>query len=159
MGAVSVTTPSGVTWTVRRRWIPHREGIGIRSRLKRHLDRLGDGDSGWLDIIDLPDFGSDLGGVAIVIGLIVVFIVLALIGLPLVLVGIDLIWLVLVLVFGVFGRVVLRRPWRVEARSGDERRQWFVQGYRAAGAHRDEIARQFRHGQNPVGVELALLPH
>jgi hypothetical protein len=50
-------------------------------------------------------------------------------------------------------------PWRVEARSAAGRRDWFVQGFRAAGRERDEIARQLRHGQNPVGAAHGALPH
>jgi hypothetical protein len=91
----------------------------------------------------------------------VAFVVLLLVGWPLILIGIDLIWLLLVFGFGLIGRVVLRRPWRVEAvrDDGRERRAWFVRGYRAAGRHRDEVARRFRHGQNPSGDQPGALAH
>lgn len=156
MGAVCVTSPTGVTWTVRRRWLPHREGIGPRARWRRHRERGG---SDWASGIDALDFGSDLAGIAIVLGLIVLILVLLFFGWPLVLIGIDLAWLLLVGIFGTIGRVVLRRPWRVEARSDGERRDWFVQGLRQSGRHRDEIARQLRHGQNPLGDGSAALTH
>ncbi len=60
--------------------------------------------------------------------IVVAIVLLVLFGWPLVLVGVDLVWLAFVSIFGVIGRVLLRRPWRVEARSGDERRHWYVSG-------------------------------
>ena len=156
MGAVRVTSPAGATWTVRRRWLPHREGIGPRERFRRHRERGG---SDWGGGLDVLDFGSDLAGIAVVIGLIVAILVVLFFGWPLVLIGIDLVWLLVVGIFGTIGRVVLRRPWRVEARTAGERRDWYVQGFRAAGQHRDEIARQLRHGQNPLGDDAGALAH
>lgn len=158
MGAVRVTTPGGAIWTVRRRWLPHRDGIGPRARWRRHRERRGSG-SDWSDGFAALDFGSDVAGVAVVIGLVLAIILVIVFGWPLVLIGIDLVWLLLVGIFGTIGRVVLRRPWRVEARSGDERRDWYVQGFRQSGRHRDEIARQLRHGQNPLGDGSAALTH
>jgi hypothetical protein len=165
VGATRVSTPGGTAWTVRRRWVPHRDGVGFRARFaqrrsKRRDQRSGESrESAWYDGLDIPDFGADLEGLAIILAIVVAIVVLALFGWPLVLVGIDLAWLLLVSIFGVIGRVVLRRPWRVEARSGDERRHWYIQGYRAAGRHRDEIARQFQHGQNPHGDAPAPVSH
>lgn len=102
---------------------------------------------------------GEVAALAIVAVLIVAVVVILAFGWPLVLIGIDLVWLLLVGVFGTIGRVVLGRPWRVEAVAADERRQWFVRGYRAAGRHRDEIARQLRHGQNPLGDGAGALTH
>ncbi|MDJ0768549.1 MAG: hypothetical protein QNJ12_07125 [Ilumatobacter sp.] len=109
-----------------------------------------------LDGVELLDFSGDIEAVAIVVAIVVAIILLFLFGWPLLLLGIDLAWLLIVGIFGVIGRVVLRRPWRVEATSTDERREWFVQGFRAAGRRRDELARQFEHGLNPDGGSATL---
>lgn len=100
-----------------------------------------------------------LGAFAVVVALFVAVLLLAIWFPFVILLVVDIVWLVLVAVFGVVGRVVLRRPWRVEARSGDDRRHWYVRGFRAAGRHRDEIVRQFRHGQNPLGDAPPSVPH
>jgi hypothetical protein len=149
-----VSTPDGVVWSVRRRWLPHREGKGVVQRFRKHSKPNAG------DFADLPlGIGDGAAGlvVALVIG--IALVLLLVFGWPVILLGIDLVWLLLVGVLGVIGRIVLRRPWRVEAVSRTERRSWFVKGYRAAGRERDEIARRFQHGQNPTGVETAPMPH
>ena len=139
-------------WSVRRRWLPHREGKGVVQRFRKHSKPDA------ADFFDLPDLGGGAGlVVALVIG--VGLVLLLVFGWPVLLLGVDLVWLLLVGVLGVIGRIVLRRPWRVEAVSQTERRSWFVKGYRAAGQERDDIARRFQHGQNPAGVETAPMPH
>jgi hypothetical protein len=151
---VRVRTPDGTVWTVRRRWIPHREGKGVSQRFRNRRTKPE------LDGLDLPfSFASDLEGLAIVLGLIVVFVALLILGWPLLLLGIDLAWLAIVGVFGVIGRVVLRRPWRVEATSDTDRHDWYVQGFRAAGRLRDDLGNQYRHGHQPLPPTPTQLPH
>ena len=136
--------------------------MGLRARLQQWRSRRRgrrDGGPRWHDALDIPDVGGDLAGLAIVVAIVVAIVLLVLFGWPLVLVGVDLVWLAFVSIFGVIGRVLLRRPWRVEARSGAERRHWYVSGFRAAGRHRDEIARQLQHGQNPLGDVPSPVPH
>jgi hypothetical protein len=161
--AVRVTTPSGDTWTVRRRWLPNRD----RSRVLRALDRRrvlqgesrrNAAESRWYDMIDIPAFGDELAAAAIVVAAVAVLLVLVLFGWSLVLVGVSIVWLLLGTIVGAVGRVVLRRPWWVEAtcdRDGRDRegRDWYVRGFRDAGRRRDEIARQFQHGLDPRGVD------
>lgn len=157
MGAVRVTTPAGSTWTVRRRWTPHRER-NLRDRFRR---RRPDSD-GLLDALDVAADAGDLpvlGAVAVVVAVFLAILLLAIWFPFVILLVVDIVWLVLAGVIGVIGRVLLRRPWQVEARSSDERRHWYVPGFRAAGRHRDEIARQFRHGQNPLGEAPSPVPH
>ena len=154
MPTVQVIAPDGTVWTVRRRWIPHREGKGISQRFRNRRRKRE------LDGLDLPfSFASDLEGLAIVLGLIVAFVVLLLFGWPLILLGIDLAWLLLVGVFGVIGRVVLRRPWRVESTNDTQRLDWYVQGFRSAGRLRDDLANQYRHGHHPAPPEHAPMQH
>ena len=145
-----VTDPAGVVWRVRRRWIPHSEGRGLKARLRKRKQqqpvagtttpakkKRGE----WIDVPDLiPDVDSIA---ALVIGIVVVVVVVLLVafGPGLFLLGIDLAWLAVVFVAGLFAHVVLRRPWLVEAvPSGGDRRQFAVQGFRAAGRARDDIA-------------------
>ena len=161
----SVSTPEGVEWTVRRRWIPHREGIGVRRRIEQRAARLAARrrrKRRW--DADIPfDVPLDLEGLVVLIVGVVIFAVLlvvfVLFGWSIVLLGIDLIWFVLVFVLGLLGRVVLGRPWRVEAVGNGERRVWHVQGFLAAGRARDELARQFQHGRNPLPPSAPELPH
>jgi hypothetical protein len=150
-----ITTPGGVQWSVRRRWLPHREGKGVVRRFRNHSTPEATD-----HIAEVPiEFGDGVAG--LVIGVVIfVFALVALAwGWPLVLIGVDLVWLLLIGVIGLAGRVVLRRPWRVEAVSAFERRNWFVKGYRAAGERRDEIVRQFVHGQNPIGDSATPMQH
>jgi hypothetical protein len=147
----SARTPDGVDWTIRRRWIPHREGIGLHARLRRRRarDRRTSDSAGprWYDWLEVPSDLDVLGAIVVAV-LVVLFVVF--LGWPLILVGIDLAWLCLVAIAGTVGRVVLRRPWRVEATSHDERRDWYVSGFREAGRRRDDLADKFRHGANPM---------
>ena len=53
------------------------------------------------------------------------------------------------LVAGAVGRFVFGRPWRVEARRGDERRDWFVRGYGDAARLRDTLQAEFDAGLDP----------
>ena len=152
MRGVHATAPDGATWTVRRRWIPHRDGVGVRARLKRRTKR-------GLDALDIPDFGIDLEGIAIVIALVALLVIALVFGWPILLLGIDLAWLLLVGIFGTIGRVLLRRPWRVEATTDAERYEWFAPGFRAAGHLRDDLANQFRHGAKPHEAARSELPH
>ena len=112
-----------------------------------------------LDGADVIDFGVDIEAFVLAVGVVIFLIAMVLFGWPIVLLGIDAIWLLLIGTLGLLGRVVLRRPWRVEAVSDAERRQWYVQGFRNAGTERDELARRFRLGQNPRGVETSQVPH
>jgi hypothetical protein len=55
--------------------------------------------------------------VFVALGIVLIF------GWPLILLGLDLAWLIAVAGVGAITRLVLRRPWRVEAVAGGERRQ------------------------------------
>jgi len=152
-------------WQVRRKWLPHREGIGVRARFRRVIKKLPgqdrpsapDGEpttrtrSRWYDGLD--DVGGCLDGiddlailaVVVVAGLALVF------GFPpLVLLGIDLLWLVLVFLVSAIGRLALGRPWSIVAVGTDgERREWKVKGFRGAGQLRDTLQAEFDAGLDP----------
>jgi hypothetical protein len=70
---------------------------------------------------------------------------------PLLLALLDLLVLLLLLVLGVAARVLLRRPWTVEARTGDEVRTWKVVGWQASGALVDDVAERLQAGVSLPG--------
>ncbi len=119
------------------------------------MDPAADERGRWYDWIDVP---GDLDALAFVIVIVLAVLFLVFVGWPLVLIGVDLAWVTLVLIVGTIGRVVLGRPWRVEARSDGEVREWFVPGFRASGRLRDDLANQFRHGANPAPAVTSALP-
>ena len=143
MAAHGITTPQGATWTVRRRWVPR---LGTETlwgrfhrRFRRVFDRLRPKD------VDIPDPGclellaeGFVAGLAILVALLVaVFVVV-----PLLVAVVDVAIVLLLAALGVLGRIVLRRPWVVEAvrAGGDEVIRWHVVGWRASGEHRDRVA-------------------
>jgi hypothetical protein len=132
-----VTSPDGDRWRVRRRW------------LDRGLPKLGKGfrrgrkeaeDSGFLD----GAFAFEgLAGTAIALVAIVVAVVMVVVLLPLIGVALELVLLVLLLASGLFGRVVMRRPWTVEAidlDDGERSVAFAVTGFGEAGRAAEELA-------------------
>ena len=119
MRGTEVQAPDGRRWVVRRRWAPRMSEGAFAGRFRRR--RRNGADSRWWDIVDFPDvFGdSPLVGLAIFVGLIVFVVLMLFVIGPLALALLDLvIWLVL-LIAGVIGRVLFRRPWAVEAVADD----------------------------------------
>lgn len=136
MAGRTVTDPTNLRWTVRRRWAHWRlEWRGPRDG-HRSLDVFNGADLlGGAD--DLP-----IVGVIVVVVLAVVFTIGALVFvLPALLFVVEVLILVLAAGLAVLGRVLFRRPWTVEARSSSgERREWKVVGWRASGALVDQVA-------------------
>jgi hypothetical protein len=137
MGGRQVTAPDGTRWRVRRRWLD-RPLPDLRKRFSEYREEnTGDGmlDGFWF--IDAGD--SPWAGIAIAVGVILlVFLLLPLIG-----VAIELILLVLLLGSGLVGRLVLRRPWRVEAQSlnaAERSASYAVKGWQRSGRAATEIA-------------------
>ena len=141
-------------WKVRRRWLPHRDGIGVRQRFR--LDKAKQRGR-WFDDLDEASGCLDIGdSVALVIGLLVALALLFLVFPPLLLVGIDLIWVVVVFFFSALGRLVLGRPWSVVAVAADgRRREWKVKGFRGSGQLRDTLQAEFDAGLDPQPDNLA----
>jgi hypothetical protein len=128
-GGPIVESPDGSHWQVRRRLL-ERPLPDLRERFRgsregRAEDAL---DLIWgLDLID-----SSLTPLAIAVGLILVVLVL----LPLLGIALELIVVLILLGSGVLARVVLRRPWVIEARNLDDRDRsvsYGVSGWRASG--------------------------
>lgn len=162
MGAVAarrVTALDGTTWTVRRRWTPRYEGRGLRARWTEHRRRRGrpDNDGGegrtrWYDWLDPFGFADSLTGLAIAIALVVVVVLLFVWGVPLLLALVDLVLVLLVVAGGTVGRLLLRRPWHIEAVAADGRRvDRHAVGWRGSREVRDELAAEIAHGRGAVG--------
>ena len=152
-------------WQVRRKWLPHRDGIGVRARFRRVIKKRPGQDrpaeptgkpsepskSRWYDSLDVGGGCIDgLDDLAILAVVVVAALVLVFIFPPLVLIGIDLAWVMLVGVATAIGRVALGRPWSVMAvADSGERREWKVKGFRGAGQLRDTLQAEFDAGLDP----------
>ena len=68
---------------------------------------------------------------------------------PLVALAVEIILLVLMLVWGIGTRVVLRRPWTIRAREKDGARElvYKAKGFQRAGRVRDEVAEAIARGE------------
>ena len=83
--------------------------------------------------------------------LVVVGVILLLtIALPIVIFAVEVVILAVLAAAGLVGRVILRRPWTVVARSDrGEVRQWRVKGWGEARAAVDDVAREIGAGIEP----------
>jgi hypothetical protein len=150
MGRVSVTSPDGERWQVRRRWLD-RPLPDLRRRFRQYREEAKDSD-GSLDAFWVIDVADSLWvGIALaVVVILIVFLLLPLIG-----VALELILLLALLGSGIVGRVVLRRPWTVEAANlGDEMQSaaYAVKGWRRSGRAVDEIATAIQAAGPPAHI-------
>ncbi|HVM40867.1 MAG TPA: hypothetical protein VM618_08845 [Acidimicrobiia bacterium] len=149
MKSLTARAPDGSTWTVARRWTPRRKLRDLRwrreewatttsagtKRADEHDDesRADEKDRSWLlDVLDPTVFFDDLpGGILAVIVIAAALVLFAFVVWPLLLVLFDVVVIVLLTLAGVVGRIVLRRPWIVEAEgSNGERHEYRVVGWR-----------------------------
>ncbi|MEV6814326.1 hypothetical protein [Micromonospora sp. NPDC051296] len=165
MRSVSVAAPDGTRWTVRVAWEPRWRALARRFggwRRKRKRDSgSGDAVDGAVQMGDAATSGSsggggggfDLGDAVFVLVVVFIAVIAAAalfwwVLLPLLLILIDLVVVAVLLVLAVLGRVLLRRPWTVEATAGNgERITAEVVGWRAALRRRDEMADLLGRGQ------------
>jgi len=110
-----VVAPDGTRWTVRRRWV--HAPVRPRWRGTRDADAFNLADLGG----DLGDSGI-LGAIAAIIAIVVLAAFVAFVLLPLAILLVEVLLFVLLAGLGLFGRVLLRRPWKIEARADDGRR-------------------------------------
>jgi hypothetical protein len=160
--ARKVTTPDGIAWTIRRRWLPHRKVRWRRLRVRgggpAPANRANINNDHWyshvLDFLDIPDFG-DLGDVGTVIAVIVCAIIAGLLlwflVIPAVLAVLDLVLVLLLLVAGLFAHLVLGRPWEVQASCSDRRVVWLVTGWRRSQSKIIDVEDSLRAGTIPSG--------
>ena len=142
-----VIAPSGERWQVGRRWLNEPPPKPWSRRRQRERPEVGDA-SGWLDAVSFVDVGDDfLAGIAAAVLVAALFALLVFAILPLLGLAFELALLIGVFTSGMFGRVVLRHPWTIEAVSVEDPRQrvcFAVKGWRrsrrAIGVLADTIA-------------------
>jgi hypothetical protein len=101
------------------------------------------------DFLDFDGGLDDLGVVGTIIAailLVIVAVFLALVLFNVIAIALELLIVVLLLLAGLFGRVVLRRPWIVQARCGDAVLEWPIVGWRPSGRKIADVAEQLRSG-------------
>lgn len=132
--------PDGVEWRVGRRWPTRRFGWTWNHRgvAADALSGLGQGIGG-------VDFAE--GGLVVVGALAAVLILI-----PLLFFGVELIILGVLLAAGLTGRVLLRQPWVIEARSTDpvtsgRQLEWRVIGWRKSRKLIDQVASDLAAGR------------
>lgn len=112
-------------------------------------------------LFSVPDLDGidDLGAAIVLLGAIVV---IAIVVVPLLLFGIELILLGLLVATGILGRVILGRPWLVQAlptNGGADVLNWRVSGWRHSSNLIDEVAASLEAGLNPgTGEGTGLSP-
>lgn len=161
MRSLLVTALDGAQWTVRVVWEPRwrplarRFGGWRRTRKKRRSEDAVDDAVQLSDAVPTGSGGSGGGGfgdvmvvvVVVCIGVIAAAALFWWVLLPLLLIVIDLVVVLVLLVLAIVGRVLFRRPWTVQAKTGGgERVAVEVVGWRAALRRRDELAESLRRG-------------
>ena len=116
----------GTEWRVGRKWLPWSP------KLRSDLGDIGHFEPG--DLFDSP-VGVLFGLVALVVAGVVFFFLFPILALVA-----EILLIAVVLVGGVGARVVLRRPWLVQAESATRRLEWPVVGWRASGAQIKAVA-------------------
>ncbi len=141
--AKTILGPDGRQWQVRRRWVPRLGADTVPGRLRRRLRRTMDKTRGAGDSLDVADgcLSVDLDAIAVVAIVIIAVLLAVFVVVPLLVALVDLLLLALLAVLGIVGRVVLRRPWVVDALASDgQHLQWRVVGWRRSGERRDQVA-------------------
>jgi hypothetical protein len=119
----------------------------FRHRFSRTKDKIGESaepDSGCLEV-----FGE---GILVGLAVIVVVLLLAFVVVPLLVALVDLLLLVVLTVLATAARVLLGRPWRIEAVADDGTlHTWDVVGWDASRAKIDEVATSLASGIVPPG--------
>ncbi|NJC73004.1 hypothetical protein HC031_25280 [Planosporangium thailandense] len=164
MRTIMTATPGGAQWRVRVVWQPRWRKLARRFGGWRSARRNGRG--GDLGGFDIPTGGGGGGGgdgflhgladdivvaIAVIVCLIVVGALFWWVLLPLLLLVIDMVVVVVLLAVAIPARVLLGRPWTVEAATAapDDGEDYFVAevvGWRRALRTRDEIAEKLRLG-------------
>jgi hypothetical protein len=138
-----VIGPDGRTWKVGRRWFP-------RYRKGKRVD---------MSDLSMPDLGSGaddlgiIGAILLAIGLLIAAVVLVLLAFNVVVIAIELLIVTVLFVAGLFGRVVLRKPWTVFAKSGDEVVERQVVGWRASKREIADLDGALASGLEPARLD------
>jgi hypothetical protein len=149
MRGQTVRAPDGRTWVVRRRWTPRFGEGSIWARLRRrskrstkHADTAG-GYSLFSAIL-VDDFAVVVRWVVIVVVATLLIVLSAFAAV------VEVALLILLVIAGVASRVLLDRPWTIEAVPNDGARlSWRESGWRASTDRRDQIATLLEAGITP----------
>ena len=120
-----VQAPDGRVWRVRRRWLPRQPWLPVEDAVDRGRPYVwGYGGVDWwvIDTLVVP--------AVMIVG--------------------DVVWFALSIPFGALARLVLGRPWRVQAATiGKPRltREVYVKGLSASRAAIDELAAEIESGR------------
>lgn len=145
MPSTRAMDPRGNEWVVRRRWVHRR----LRWRGQR-----GTGD--LLDGADLIGFGGDLpvvGVIFTVVALLLFAVAAVLLIVPALIFVAELLIVVAIVGLGLVGRVLLGRPWTVQARNlaTGSAYEWKISGWRASRELVTSITDQLRTAGLPPG--------
>jgi len=147
MATGTVSESNGNRWAVRRKWVHRR--LRWRGKAGRSIDDLMDGSQLAELGADLPVVGVIFMAIALLLfaGAAVTFVVPALVFVA------ELLLIATVVGLGLLGRVLLGRPWTVEARQQgtDHAYEWKVRGWRASGDLRESVAQQLQATGMPTG--------
>ncbi|HEX6685199.1 MAG TPA: hypothetical protein VF062_20580 [Candidatus Limnocylindrales bacterium] len=158
MRTVNVKDSGGADWAVRVVWQPRWRALARRFggwRRKRREKKEG----GGFDLPDVGGIGDDIfAAILVIVGLILFGLLFWFLLLPMMLLLVDIVIVVLLMLLAIPARVLLRRPWTVEAyRPGTkpDTQEWFatdVVGWRKALEMRDHIAQRLGAGHPPPVV-------
>lgn len=137
-----VTSPDGDRWSVRRRW-SERPLPNLLRRFRKNADEVEETGliPGLGDLTSTPATVIPEGWIGLALAVVAVFIFVLLI--PLLGLALELIVLLLVFWSGLAGRVLLGRPWVVEAVNRDDGERsvaYAVKGFRRSGDAVAELA-------------------
>jgi hypothetical protein len=139
----------GRTWVVRRRWTPRIGEDSVLDRLRgrfRRSAKRADTAGGYslFSAILVDDFAVVVRWVVIVVVATLLIVLSAFAAV------VEVVLLLLLVVAGVGSRVLLDRPWTIEADPEDgDRLSWRETGWRASRDRRDQIATLLQAGITP----------
>jgi hypothetical protein len=139
MAVRTVVDPDGRTWRIRRKWLSR----SLSWRGPRDLTPPGP------DLLDAGLLADDLGclpAIGVVVTAAVAMALAVFFVLPAIVFAVELVAVLLLLLLGALARIVLRRPWTVEARlkGTNQGREWKVVGWRASGELVETMADRIR---------------
>jgi hypothetical protein len=145
----TVSGSDGRTWIVRRRWTPRLGAGSAWSRLRRrttrsteHADRAGG--FALFSALVVDDFAVVVRWVVIVVVATLLIVLSAFAAI------VEIVILLLLLVLGIGSRVLLDRPWTIEAVPDDgDLLSWRQSGWRASADRRDQIMSHLEAGIVP----------
>jgi hypothetical protein len=141
IGAKRVTAPDGNAWQVGRQWVPTKPTLWRpKKREQPPPDRRGRNTGGSL-FPGLDTFDEGFVIMLALIAVVIVVILLVTVVFPILVLGIEVLIVIVLVVGGIAGRLVFRKPWTVRARATDGRElTWRASGFRRSGRVRDDAA-------------------